>query len=127
MSSETCSDDRIYLHARREAILILVVWALCGIYTVGYCYLFGYISDEPMSDSLGPPAGDLFDSILETRRDPESITFPLGLGIPDWVFYGVLLPWGICIAFTIWFCLFYFVEDELPEERREESQGSEES
>ena len=32
------------------------------------------------------------------------------LGFPDWIFYGVLVPWIIIVLFTIVYA-FYFMED----------------
>ena len=48
-------------------------------------------------------------------RDPASLTYPLGLGIPDWVFYGIALPWAVCVLLSFWYGLFYFSEDDLSE------------
>lgn len=105
--------DPLYRNALREAKFILSVWTLCLVYTTTYCYLYGYISHEGTPESTGPDIGTLVGPLPSFNRDPESLTTPLGLAIPDWIFYGVVLPWTICIIFTIWFCLSYFTEDDL--------------
>ena len=71
--------------ARREAIAAFCIWIAATVYSVGYCYANGY------------------------RRDPESLKFVLGF--PDWVFWGLVVPWGVCtIAATLF--AFFFMKDE---------------
>ena len=60
--------------ARREALLALGTWAVAMLYTVTYCYRNGY------------------------GRSVDSLTFVLWF--PDWVFWGIVVPWGICILFS---------------------------
>ena len=71
--------------ARREALTAAGIWIAAMIYSVGYCYSFGY------------------------GRDPRTLTFVLGF--PDWVFYGIVLPWGICTIISTLFA-FLFMKDE---------------
>ena len=85
-------DDPVLRHARREALIILGVWAACTIYCCAYAYLFGY--DRP-----GRPLG-----AAEVR--------PV-LGVPSWIAWGVFLPWGLCFAFTAWFAGWMMVDDDL--------------
>lgn len=105
--------DPLYRNALREAVVILSVWTVCLLYTVIYCYLYGYLTHEGSSESTGPDLGTLLGPLTSFNRDPASLTTPLGLAIPDWIFYGVVLPWVLCILFSVWFCLFYFREDDL--------------
>jgi hypothetical protein len=70
-------EDPVVSTARREALLVLGVFVAALIYTVGYCYLRGY------------------------DRAPESLTFVVGF--PDWVFWGILAPWSVCLTFSFWF------------------------
>jgi hypothetical protein len=88
-------NDPVYLHARREALTILGLWLAALLYTLTVCYIWGY------------------------DRDPATLTYVWG--IPDWVFYGVMLPWAFCNLFTIWFCFFFAVEDDLAAEGEEAS------
>ncbi len=108
-------EDPLYRHALREARFVLGLWTCCFFYTVTYCYLYGYMTHEPLpaSDTTGQAIGKLVGPLDSFNRDPDSVSYPLGLGIPDWVFYGVALPWVVCIVLSVWFCLVIFVEDDL--------------
>ena len=107
--------DPLYRHAMREARFILTLWTCCFFYTVIYCYLYGYLTHEPLpeSSSTGPAIGKIVGPLESFNRAADSVSYPLNLGIPDWVFYGVALPWVVCIVASTWFCLFVFVEDDL--------------
>ena len=109
-------EDTVYRHSVREAIVILSMWVVCFVYTCTYCYLFGYLSHEGNPLSTGPALGSWLGPLEAFDREPASLTTPLGLGIPDWVFYGIAMPWALCILATFWFCLFFFKEDDLGEE-----------
>jgi hypothetical protein len=71
--------------ARREAKAAFCIWLAAMTYSVGYCSLFGY------------------------GRTPESLTFILGF--PDWVFWGLVVPWGVCTIVATLFA-FFFMKDE---------------
>ncbi len=88
--SPPCWDrvDPVVLHARREAWVILGAFGLFLIWSVSWCYLAGY--PEP------------------TGRPPAQI-----LGIPSWVFWGVLIPWLVADVFSLWFCFFFMADDPL--------------
>ena len=79
--------DPVFLNARREAWLILIAWAVCLIWTVGYSAVAGY----------GVPLEEV--SII--------------LGMPSWVFWGVLTPWIAATIFSVWFGLSYIADDAL--------------
>ena len=83
--------DPVFLHSRREALVILGLWVAMLLWAVPYCYLNGY-------------AGDV---------DPEQVRTVWGL--PSWVFWGIVAPWIFADLFTIWFCFFYMVDDDLGE------------
>ena len=110
-------DDPVYRNSLREAKIILAVWAVALLYTCTYCYLYGYLSHPSDPAATGPAISSWFGPLKSFDRDPASLTTPLGLGIPDWVFYGVGVPWIICSLVTFWFCLFVFKEDELGDEQ----------
>jgi hypothetical protein len=86
-------DDPVLRSARREASLVFAVWLTALVYTVGYCYTFGY------------------------GRDPE--TLALVLGFPDWVFWGILVPWTACTVFSGWFAFVFMTDDDLGAEEEE--------
>ena len=90
------SDYATFRHARQEAFLILIAWAVALLWSVTYCYLTGFTS--------GPHA-----------IDPNAV--PLLFGIPRWVFWGIAFPWLIADVFTIWLCFFYMQDDDLGEAR----------
>lgn len=124
VNNDAREEDPVYRHSRREGILILALWFVCLLYTCTYCYLFGYLSHEPHPNPAGPALGAWIGPLTAFDRDPSTLTTPLGLGIPDWIFYGVILPWLLCIVVTFWFCLFYFVEDDLGEDALATSSAS---
>ena len=78
---------RDFLNARREAWIILVSWAICLAWTVGYCSVYAYdVAVEDLSEVLG---------------------------MPGWVVWGVLVPWLSATAFSTWFGLVYMTDDDL--------------
>lgn len=95
--------DPVYVNSRREALVLLAIFAAALIYTIVVSFLLGY------------------------DRDPsEVVTY---LGIPDWVMWGVFLPWTVCVLVTVWFCFYFMADDPLGEEAApgEIANGSEDS
>jgi hypothetical protein len=80
-------EQRLLRHARREGLLILAAWAVALVWSVTIGYALGY------------------------DRDPVDIS--LVLGMPDWVFWAVAAPWGICLVLSVWFCFVYMADDDL--------------
>jgi Protein of unknown function (DUF997) len=87
-------DDPVLRSARREAILIFAVWLAAMIYTVTCCYLMGY------------------------NRSAESLKFVLGF--PDWVFWGILVPWTICVLVSFYIGAAFMRDEDLGEELPEQ-------
>ncbi len=85
-----CPEDPVVTAARREASLALGMWLAAMLYTVTYCYLHGY------------------------GRDVESLSFVLWF--PDWVFWGIVVPWGLCILASIVFAWRVMGDESLGEE-----------
>ena len=83
--------DPVFLHSRREAVLIFGLWVVALLWSVPYCYFNGY------PDTFEP---DRFQTLW---------------GIPSWLFWGILIPWLVADVFTIWFCFWYMKEDDLGE------------
>ena len=79
----------------------------------------------------GQPIGQWVGPLESFNRDPATLTTPWDLGIPDWVLYGIAIPWLFCIVATCWFCLFVFHDDDLGgsdlECGREDPTGTEET
>ncbi len=86
--------DPTYLHARREAWIILAVWGACLLWSVPYCYFTGY---------------------LQPGETVDSTTIKTIFGIPTWAFWGIAVPWLLADVFTTWFCFFYMADDDLGE------------
>ena len=45
------------------------------------------------------------------------------LGMPDWVFWAVVFPWGLALLFSIWFCFFFMADDDLGQDPEEKESG----
>ena len=71
---------------RREAILCGMVFLAAITYTIVTCYRLGYRTPDPA----------------------EPLKFILGF--PDWVFLGIILPWGVCTVIA-WFFSFVLMQD----------------
>jgi hypothetical protein len=72
-------EDPIVTSSRREALVFLLIWTTALVYSVGYCYRHGY--DRKLDASL------------------DGMTFYFGW--PDWVFWGVVVPWCVCVLLSI--------------------------
>lgn len=80
-------EDPVLKSSRREAIVVFLIWLVACVYTVGYCYRFGY------------------------HREPDSLRYVAGL--PDWVFWGILVPWTLCSLTSFWVSNFLIADDDL--------------
>ena len=40
-------EQQLLRHARREGLLIMIVWAVCLVWSVGSAYVLGYNRDRP--------------------------------------------------------------------------------
>lgn len=99
---------RLFRHARREAVIVGVVWALSLLWTVGYCYVHGYGHD---ADSWLARSG------LVAERPVGD--FHAVLGLPEWLLYGILAPWLACTLFTLIFAGRLMTDDDLGREADE--------
>jgi hypothetical protein len=86
-------EQRLLRHARREGLLIMAVWTAALVWSIGIGYFFGYVPSVEEADVL--------------------------FGMPRWVFWSVVVPWGLCLAFSVWFCFFYMADDDLGQDRFE--------
>jgi hypothetical protein len=89
-STPPSNEQKLLKNARREGIVIMTAWAIVLCWTVGGSYLLGYDSTRPTN---------------------------LILGMPDWIFYCIVLPWGCCLLLSFWFCFFYMADDDLGQDR----------
>lgn len=89
---------QVFRNSRREAIVILGGWFVAMCWSVPYCYYNGY----------------------GRQIDPETLNTTMG--IPSWLFGGILMPWIVADLFTTWVCFFYMKDDELGRAGDEEKQ-----
>lgn len=90
-------DDPLLRSARREAIIVFLIFAAALGYTVGYYKLFGY----------GRSIADL----------------KFVYGFPDWVFWGLIVPWGASTLVSFLFGAFYMRDEELGQDPEGSSEG----
>ena len=93
-------EDPLLRSARREALVTAGLVLAALVYTIAYSAMFGY------------------------DRTPESLTFVLG--IPDWVFWGILAPWLVCLVVSWWFAFWLFEDDTLERAEPTPTDGSSE-
>jgi uncharacterized membrane protein YhdT len=91
-------EDPVLVSARREALLVFAIWLAACAYSVGVCYQFGY------------------------SRDAATLTYVLGF--PDWVFWGVVVPWTVCTVLCFVLSQFVITDEDLGEEQAEENIAS---
>jgi hypothetical protein len=83
-------EDPVVKASRREAAVALTIWLTAMVYTVTYCYTRGY------------------------GRSIDSLTF-VGW-FPDWVFWGIVVPWGTCLVISTIFAFRVMGDESLGEE-----------
>jgi len=85
--------DPVVKAARREALFAGAMWLVAMIYTVTYCYLHGY------------------------GRTLDDLHFVLWF--PDWVFWGIVVPWLTCILVSTLFAYRIMGNEPLGPDRQE--------
>jgi hypothetical protein len=85
--SSSVKQDPAYRRSLKEAIWILIAWAVCLVWTVGYAAVAGY------------------------NIDPDELR--LMFGFPSWIFWGVGIPWLVATGFSIWFAMSVMEEEDL--------------
>lgn len=91
--------DPTFLHARREAVVIVLLFLTFCCWSIATSYFLGYSTNRP---------GD---------------TNAIVAGMPAWVFWGIFIPWiGVDVA-ALWFCFVYMADDDLGEEEEETPEG----
>lgn len=83
--------DPVFKNASREAKAALVLFAAVFVWVLGVAAWKGYGRTE--------------------------VAFVLGF--PDWIFWGVILPWIACLVVSIFFGLRFMKDDDLGPEKRE--------
>ena len=90
-------EDPVLTSARREAWLVFAIWLVACIYSISVCYRYGY------------------------GRDAATLTYVLGF--PDWIFWGVVVPWSACTAACFVMAYYVITDEDLGEEQVEERLG----
>jgi hypothetical protein len=85
--------DPVLKNAAREAKAALLLYGVAMAWMLGFGAWHGY------------------------ARKAEDVGFVLG--IPDWIFWAVFVPWIVCLAVSIWFGLCFMKDDDLGSEHRE--------
>jgi hypothetical protein len=86
------NEDPVVRSSRRETVVVILVWLAAMTYTVGYNWLFAY------------------------GRGPGEMR--LVLGIPDWVLWGIILPWSACVVVCWWFAYGFMSDESLGKEQQ---------
>lgn len=79
--------------SRREALGVLAVWLTACVWVVGYAILNAYRVESPPT---------------------------LVLGMPSWVFWGIIVPWFACLAAIIYAAFWGIRDEELGEDHADE-------
>lgn len=90
------SEWETYENARREALVVIAISLVMMLYILAYCYLRGQL----------PADGKLV----------------LVWGLPAWVWWGVVVPWGAANLVTLWFCLWFMADDDLGKDWSDEAE-----
>ncbi|HEV3204689.1 MAG TPA: hypothetical protein VGY77_09905 [Gemmataceae bacterium] len=94
-SNSSGKEQRLLQNARREGLVIMAVWAAALMWSCLGSYFFGYAKNREIAD------------------------IHVILGMPDWVFWFVTFPWGLCLLFSIWFCFRFMADDDLGQDQEE--------
>jgi hypothetical protein len=86
-TSDPAFTDPLVRSSIREALMVTAIWLIAGTWSISVCYLMGY------------------------NRSVESLK--LVLGFPDWIFWGIVIPWTTCTVASILFGLIFIRDGDL--------------
>jgi len=89
------TEDPLLTSSRREMRITLGLWATAMAYTLGVCLTWGY------------------------GRDPETLTFVLGF--PDWVFWGIVVPWAASTVVASIFAMGFMQDGSIEHEQSDDA------
>ncbi|WP_197444314.1 DUF997 family protein [Maioricimonas rarisocia] len=84
--------DPVFIHSRREAIVIIGLWAAAMVWTLSWCASTGYVDGQDV---------------------------PTIWGMPSWICWGIAAPWLVVDVVAIALCLFFIRDDDLGEANEE--------
>jgi hypothetical protein len=90
LDQSTPIEDPVVRSARREATMTMIIWLGAMSYTVGYCWRHAYGRAEDVN---------------------------LILGVPDWVLWGIVAPWAVCVGICWWFAYGFMSDESLGKEQ----------
>lgn len=127
-STSAVEYDPEFLQARREMLVILILFSTVAVWSIGTCLYMGYPDLEASKLSLADASGrlertDLEPSdgaTMEPTANPSTavlerpVQLSMVLGLPAWVFWGIVLPWLVVDVVAVWFC-FVWMRPGAPE------------
>ncbi|MEX1230577.1 MAG: hypothetical protein WEB58_10070 [Planctomycetaceae bacterium] len=105
--SSGVQEDPVLVSSRREAIIVFVVFIIALFWSILASYDLGYLHHTDTGTYIG--------------SHPENVELTYVFGFPHWVFWGIVIPWGSCIVFSIIFGAFLVRDEDLGEELEEQS------
>jgi hypothetical protein len=103
-TSDPAAARRLLRNAYLELAVCGITWLITLTWTVGYTYLAGY---KHAADSWLVRAG--------WARSPDAPRATV-VGFPDWVFWGIVVPWVLATVFTAIYSLRWMPDDNLGQE-----------
>jgi hypothetical protein len=93
------NNDPVLLSSFREMLVVLAVWIAAAVWSIGYCYLHGYVGSQPL---------------------PATRAIRFVYGFPDWIFWGVVVPWVLCALASLVISVFVMRDEDLGVDSDEE-------
>jgi hypothetical protein len=84
------AEDPVLISARREAVIVFATWGIATAYCLIYCGRYAY------------------------GRSIDDLNYVAGF--PDWVFWGIVVPWSVCILFSWVFAAVWMRDEDLGED-----------
>lgn len=81
--------DPVFLNSRKEARAAFLAWVVALLWAVPVCYCLGF------------------------KTGVDSTNVSMVLGIPTWVFWGIVFPWLVADVATTWICFKVMKNDDL--------------
>lgn len=93
-------EDPLLRSSRREMKVVLGFWVVFALWTVLACWWLGY------------------------RGSTDPLAMKLVMGMPSWVFWGIVVPWVVSMGFTIWFALCFMKDHDLGSDQPSDEDGA---
>ncbi len=90
-----------FRQSRKELWFMLATWVVFLVWTLSYNAMYAFDAEASGSDPI--------------------------LGMPRWVFFGILVPWMVGLGLTFWFASCFMKDTQLMDVEGEQSQSSDKS